>query len=105
MSSPTRGPNPAAVRQTGIVQPRNPAAGFFKPPPRAPWTFYGIAFAFGFAMGSALEYSVVKTGYYDILRFAEARRVAKDRMEIEEANEKLDVYLKTGKLELDDAEN
>ncbi|KAJ3159465.1 hypothetical protein HDU86_001783 [Geranomyces michiganensis] len=105
MSSQPRGPNFAAARPAGIAQPRNPAAGFFKPPPRAPWTFYGIAFAFGFAMGSALEYSVVKAGYYDILRFAEARRVAKDRMQFEEANEKLDVYFKTGKLELEDVEN
>ncbi|KAI8915198.1 hypothetical protein DFJ77DRAFT_510301 [Powellomyces hirtus] len=80
------------------VEPRNPAAGFFKAPPKAPWRYYVISFAFGFAVGSALEYSVIKAGYYDIMRWSEARKVAKDLMEMEEAEAMLEEYKKTGKL-------
>ncbi|KND02223.1 uncharacterized protein SPPG_09052 [Spizellomyces punctatus DAOM BR117] len=73
---------------------KNPAANFFKPLPRAPPSFYGKAFAIGFAIGAALEFAVIKAGYYDIMRNSEARKVAKDRMEMEEAERKLDEMLK-----------
>lgn len=36
---------------------------FLRGPPRAPWAFYFKAFALGAALGSVLEFAIVKSNY------------------------------------------
>ncbi|KAI8818261.1 uncharacterized protein EV422DRAFT_570035 [Fimicolochytrium jonesii] len=79
------------------IPTRNPAENFFRPPRKAPWSFYAIACAVGFTIGASLEFGMIKSGYYDIMRYSEARKTATERMELESALKQLEELEREGK--------
>ncbi|KAI9001590.1 hypothetical protein HDU85_002408 [Gaertneriomyces sp. JEL0708] len=66
----------------------------FKLPPAAPRSFYAKAFGIGFLVGAALEFAVIKSNYYEVMRQSEARRVAKERMALDEGLQLLEEFEK-----------
>jgi hypothetical protein len=54
-----------------------------------PLSFYAKAFAVGLVLGAGLEATMSLTSFYDSLRIAEGKKVAREMAEMERLNEEI----------------